>query len=189
MFKFFRFIEIIVCFQFFLISTMIPVFIKFPFKNNLNIELPITWQIPCIILISLIFKRITVYVGFTSYILVGLFLLPIFHQGGSIGYLLTPNFGYLVGIYPLIKIINNLNKEIKISTKEFIKAGLQAIFVMHITGIFYSFFQVIYYKQINLFLYNIGNYTFGKIGYHLLMLIPIALVLKPINYINSLNRK
>ena len=44
---------------------------------------------------------------YTIYLLVGLFLLPIFHQGGSLGYLLTPNFGYLLGIYPLIKIINN----------------------------------------------------------------------------------
>ena len=189
MFKFFKFLEIIICFQFFLISTMIPVFIKVPFRNNLNIELPITWQIPCIILISLIFKRRILYIGFTSYVLVGLFLLPIFHQGGSIGYLLTPNFGYLVGMYPLIKIINNLTKVTPIRTKEFIKGGILAILVMHITGIFYSFFQVFYYKQINLFLYNIGNYTFGKIGYHLLMLLPIALVLKPINYINSLKRK
>ena len=44
----------------------------------------------------------------------GLFILPVFHQGGSLGYLLTPNFGYLLGLYPLIKIIDNLNNRNKI---------------------------------------------------------------------------
>ncbi|GIR04593.1 MAG: hypothetical protein CM15mP15_3320 [Prochlorococcus sp.] len=32
---------------------------------------------------------------------------------------------------------------------------------MHITGIFYSFIQIIYYKHFNIFLYNLGNYTIG----------------------------
>ena len=51
---------------------------------------------------------------------------------------------------------------------------------MHLTGIFYNFIQIIFYGQFNLFLYNLGKYSLGKIGYHFLMLIPISLLIKPI---------
>ena len=54
-----------------------------------------------------------------NYKLIGLFCIPVFHQGGSLGYLLTPYFGYLLGIYPLVRIIDSLNKKNRISTFEF----------------------------------------------------------------------
>ena len=110
----------------------------------------------------------------------GLFILPVFHQGGSLGYLLTPNFGYLLGLYPLIKIIDNLNTRNKIKVGNFLKNGFIAIVAMHLTGIFYNFIQVIFYSQFNLFLYNLGKYSLGKIGYHFLMLLPLLLFIKPI---------
>ena len=166
---------------------MIPVFITIPFTNKsiYNLEIPITWQIPNIILISLIFKRNVVLIAFTIYLLTGLFLLPIFHEGGSLGYLLTPNFGYLIGIYPLINIVNNLNNKNKIYFFDFLKTGILAISVMHITGIIFTFIQMIYYRQINIFLYNLGYLSLGKIGYHFLMLIPLSLLIKTINLIKS----
>ncbi len=55
-----------------------------------------------------------------------------------------------------------------------------AIVAMHLTGIFYNFIQNTYYSQFNLFLYNLGKYSLGKIGYHFLMLFPILLFIKPI---------
>jgi len=85
--------------------------------------LPITWQIPAIILLTLIFHKKVVFRAFSIYIFLGLFILPVFHQGGSLGYLLTPNFGYLLGLYPLIKIINNLNNRNKINVGNFLKNG------------------------------------------------------------------
>ena len=110
----------------------------------------------------------------------GLFILPVFHQGGSLGYLLTPNFGYLLGLYPLIKIIDDLNDRNKINIGNFLKKGFIAISAMHLTGIFYNFIQIIFYSQSNLFLYNLGKYSLGKIGYHFLMLFPLLLLIKPI---------
>ena len=110
----------------------------------------------------------------------GLFILPVFQQGGSLGYLLTPNFGYLLGLYPLIKIIDNLNTRNKIKVGNFLKKGFIAIGAMHLTGIFYNFIQIILYSQFNLFLYNLGKYSLGKIGYHFLMLFPLLLLIKPI---------
>ena len=127
-----------------------------------------------------------VFKAFSIYIILGLFIYPVFHQGGSIGYLLTPNFGYLLGVYPLIKIIDNLNTRNKINVGDFLKKGIIAIGVMHLTGIFYNFIQVIFYSEFNIFLYNLGKYSVGKIGYHFLMLFPLLLLIKPIkNLIQS----
>ena len=149
--------------------------------------MPITWQIPTIILLTLIFDKRVVFRAFSFYIILGLFIFPVFHQGGSLGYLLTPNFGYLLGIYPLINIIDNLNIGNKINVGNFLKNGFIAIVAMHLTGIFYYLIPVIFYSQFNLFLYNLGKYSVGKIVYHFLMLIPLSLLIKPIKRLKLRN--
>ena len=185
MLNFYKLIEILISLQSLIISTLIPVYIPLPFidKSSNFFEVPITWQIPTIILLTIVFNRTVVVRAYTIYILIGLFIIPVFNQGGSIGYLLTPNFGYLLGIYPLIKIIDNLNKKDKLNVRNFIKKGFIAIATMHLTGIFYNLIQIIYYKQFNIFLYNIGKFSVGKIGYHLIILIPIIILIKPIKYL------
>jgi len=182
MLNFYKLIEILVSLQSIVITSMIPVYIPLPFvyKSSNNFELPITWQIPTIILLTLIFHKKVVFIAFSIYIILGLFILPVFHQGGSLGYLITPNFGYLLGLYPLIKIIDYLNNRNKINVRNFLKNGFIAIGAMHLTGIFYNLIQTVYYNQFNLFLYNLGKYSLGKIGYHFLMLFPLLLLIKPI---------
>jgi len=182
MLNFYKLIEILVSLQSLVITSMLPVYIPitFIYKSSNNFELPITWQIPTIIVLTLIFHKKVVFRAFSIYIILGLFIFPVFHQGGSIGYLLTPNFGYLLGLYPLIKIIDNLNTKNKINIGNFLKYGFIAILVMHLTGIFYNFIQVIFYSQFNIFLYNLGKYSVGKIGYHFLTLFPLLLLIKPI---------
>ena len=188
MLNFYKLIEILVSIQSLVITTMIPVYVPIQFidKTSNNFEIPITWQIPTIILLTLIFNKIVVFRAFSIYIILGLFIAPVFHQGGSLGYLLTPNFGYLLGVYPLINIIDNLNSLDKIKFHNFLKNGFLAIVAMHLTGIFYNFIQIIFYGQFNIFLYNLGKYTAGKIGYHILMLLPLLLIIKPIKYLKNI---
>ena len=189
MLNYYKLIEILVSLQSLLITSMLPVYIPLPFiyKSSNNFELPITWQIPTIIFLTLIFNKKVVFKAFSIYLILGLFIFPVFHQGGSLGYLLTPNFGYLLGLYPLIKIIDNLNTRNKIKVGIFIKNGLIAIGAMHLTGIFYNFIQIIIFSQFNLFLYNLGKYSLGKIGYHFLMLTPLLLLIKTIEFIKPRN--
>tara|TARA_A100001035_G_scaffold257681_1_gene233874 strand:- start:691 stop:1260 length:570 start_codon:yes stop_codon:yes gene_type:complete len=184
MLNFYKLIEIIVSVESLIISTMIPVYIPLQIidKSRNGIDIPITWQITTVILLTLIFNRRVVYNAFTIYIIIGLFLYPVFDQGGSLGYLLTPNFGYLLGTYPLIKIIDKLNKKSKITIANVLFNGFIGISAMHLTGIFYNFIQITYYQNLNIFFYNLGKYTLGKIGYHLIMLVPIIFLIKPINY-------
>ena len=138
MLNLYKLIEILVSLQSIVITTMLPVYIPLPFieKPNNSFEMPITWQIPTVILLTLIFHKKVVFRAFSIYVILGLFIFPVFHQGGSIGYLLTPNFGYLLGLYTLIKIIDNLNYRNKINVRNFLKNGFLAIGAMHITGIF-----------------------------------------------------
>ena len=171
------------------ITTMLPVYspLQIIGKSDINFEIPITWQIPTIILLTLIFHKKVVFRAFSIYLFIGLFIAPVFHEGGSIGYLLTPNFGFLLGVYPLIKIIDNLNTRNKINVGNFLINGFIAICAMHLTGILYNILQFIFYGQFHIFLYNLGKYSLGKVGYHLLMLLPLILFIKPIKYLK--NRK
>ena len=182
MLNLYKLIGILVSLQSLVLTSILSVYIPLPFiyKSSNNLELPITWQIPTIILLTLIFHKKVVFIAFSMYIILGLFIFPVFHQGGSLGYLLTPNFGYLLGYYPLIKIIDNLNNRNKLKVSNFLKNGFIAIVAMHLTGIFYNFIQIIFYSQFNLFLYNLGKYSLGKIGYHFLMLFPLLLLIKPV---------
>ena len=182
MLNFYKLIEILVSLQSLVITTMIPVYIPLPFidRSINNIEIPVTWQIPTLILLTLMYHKRVVYRALSLYIFLGLFILPVFHEGGSIGYLLSPNFGYLLGMYPLIKIIDNLNNRDRLYARNFLKNGFTAIGAMHITGIIYNFIQIIFYREYNIFLYNLGKYSIGKIGYHFFMLFPLLLLIKPI---------
>ena len=130
---------------------MIPVMVSIPFSNKIipTYEIPITWQIPSIIVITLIFRAGIVFKAFSLYLLLGIFFIPVFQNGGSLGYLLTPNFGYLLGTYPLIKLIDKLNiKNKKIHFNELIKYGILAILSMHTIGIIYNYIQILYFKTI-----------------------------------------
>ena len=182
MLNFYKLIEILVSLQLLVITSMLYVYIPLPFlnKSSNSFEIPITWQIPTIILLTLIFHKKVVFRAFSIYIILGLFIFPVFNQGGSLGYLLTPNFGYLLGIYPLIKIIDSLNNRKKIYVGNILISGIIAIGAMHLTGIFYNLIQIIFYGDLNIFLYNLGKYSVGKIGYHFLMLLPLLLLIKPI---------
>ena len=145
--------------------------------------MPITWQLPSIIIITLIFKSKIVIKAFSIYLLIGIFFVPVFYEGGSLGYLLTPNFGYLLGMYPLIKIIDKLNKrkQKKINYFDLLKYGILGICSMHLTGIIYNCIQKFYFKQPEILLYEVSKYSLGKFGYHLLMLLPMTLLIRFIN--------
>ena len=191
MLNFNKLIEVIISLQIIIISTFIPVFFSIPFANKLveTYEIPITWQIPSIVMITLIFRGKIVIKAFSIYLIIGLFFIPVFHQGGSLGYLLTPNFGYLLGMYPLIKIIDNLNKRNQlINYYELLKSVTLGICSMHLIGIIYNCILVLYFKQPEILLFNISKYSLGKIGYHLLVLIPVTLLIRIINNNNNNNR-
>ena len=85
-----------------LVGGLVPALIFIPKLNYFPNLIPLTttWQIPSLLLCSMIFGPKSAVIASIAYLTIGLVYLPIFHGGGSIGYLLTPEFGYLAGFIP-----------------------------------------------------------------------------------------
>ncbi len=175
--------KFIVSFESILISSMIPIIIPIPSFEKFYkfVEIPINYQVPTIIFLTLIFSGELLRKVYTIYIFIGLFVMPVFFDGGSLGYLITPNFGYLIGIYPLINIINTFNKKYNLSFTKYIKYLIVGLIFMHLTGILYLTFQLLIFNKSNLILYNIGLYTLNKLPFQIISLLPIYYIIKMIH--------
>ena len=85
-----------------IVCAMIPSSIIFPQEglSLSNITLNSNWQIQGLLLTSLLCGPEIGTISAISYLIIGLFYLPVFHGGGSVGYILTHEFGYLLGFIP-----------------------------------------------------------------------------------------
>ena len=177
--------KFIVSFESIVISSMMPINIPILSLEKIYriVEIPINYQIPIIIFLTIIFSGEFLTKVYAIYILIGLFFLPVFFDGGSLGYILTPNFGYLIGIFPLISIINILNNKNNFSFIKFMKYALIGLIMMHFTGIIYLTIQLLIFNKPNLIFYNIGLFSLSKMPFQIIILIPIFL---SINLINKL---
>lgn len=64
------------------------------------IPLPITLQVPALLLTALVCGARSAMLAGVAYISLGLFQLPVFQSGGGLNYLLDPGFGYIAGFLP-----------------------------------------------------------------------------------------
>ena len=158
---------------------MIPINLPIPSIDKIYkiAEIPINYQIPTIIFLTLILSGEFLTKVYIIYIFIGLFILPVFSDGGSLGYLITPNFGYLIGIFPLINIVNILNKKNSFSFIKYFKYSLTGLIIMHFTGILYLSLKLLIFNKSDLILYNIGLFTLSKIPFQIITLIPVFLCL------------
>ena len=187
MLNFKKIIEIIIALESIIISSMLPIYIEIPYKNNLfNLNyFPINMQITTILFLTLLFSEQVMLIAFSLYMILGLFIIPVFYDGGSLGYILTPNFGYLLGIYPLIIIINKFNYKIDTKIIKLFKIGFIGLIAMHSVGIIYTLIQLILFNKINLIAYNIGKFSLSKLPFEILMLIPIIFLKKSLQILNN----
>ncbi len=85
-----------------IIFAMIPSSILLP-QQDLSLSIfPLysNWQIQGLFLTSLLCGPQIGTISAISYLIIGLFYLPVFQGGGSVGYILTHEFGYLLGFIP-----------------------------------------------------------------------------------------
>ena len=172
-------IEVIISTQCIFISSMIPLYISIPSNGNpfTVVDLPVNWQIPIILILTIIFSDEILIKSHTIYLILGLFFLPIFNDGGSLGYILTPNFGFLLGIYPMIIYINKIKSKNIITIFRFIVFGIISILILHLIGIVYLIIQLLSFSRADLILYSVGKYSFANLPFQILMLFPCALLL------------
>ena len=100
------------------------------------IPLNSNWQIPGLLMTSLLCGPQIGIVSAISYIIIGLFYLPVFHGGGSVGYILTPEFGYLIGFIPAALICGFLSKrKSKANLINYSFYTFLSLLVLHFIGI------------------------------------------------------
>ena len=123
-----------------IICAMIPSSIIFPQEDlSLSISpLHSNWQIQGVLLTSLLCGPQIGTISAISYLIIGLFYLPVFHGGGSIGYILTHEFGYLLGFIPAAWICGFLAKQnTKANLINYSCYTILSLCVVHIIGIIY----------------------------------------------------
>ena len=162
-----------------IIFAMIPSSIISP-QEDLSlsiIPLHSNWQIQGLLLTSLLCGPQIGTISAISYLIIGLFYLPIFHGGGSVGYILTNEFGYLLGFIPAAWTCGFLAK--KNSQATLINYSLYtsiSLCILHITGTTYLIFGKIFGNWVDSLSDLILINTFIPLPTQLLLCISISLI-------------
>ena len=158
---------------------MIPSSIIFPQEDLSlsNIPLHSNWQIHGLLLTSLVCGPEIGTISAISYLIIGLFYLPVFHGGGSVGYILTHEFGYLLGFIPAAWTCGFLAKNT--SKADLIKYSFYttiSLCIVHIVGIIYLIFGKIFGNWLDSLSDLILINTFIPFPTQLLLCISISLL-------------
>ncbi len=84
-------------------------FIKIPMPNMM----PITIQTLFVLLAGLILPVKISFLSTVTYVVLGLIGLPVFSGGGGLGYILMPNFGFIIGFVVTAIIMSFLTHKLK----------------------------------------------------------------------------
>ena len=122
-----------------LFCTMICVgsFIKIPLPNLM----PITLQTFFVLLTGLVLPVKASALATVTYMTLGLIGLPIFSGGGGLGYVLMPNFGFIIGFAVATVIMSFLTEKLKNRKLwQCVSVSLLGIIIIYIIGILYFAF-------------------------------------------------
>ena len=123
-----------------IICAMIPSSIILP-QPDLSlsiIPLNSNWQIQGVLMTALLFGPQIGIICAISYLIIGLFYLPVFHGGGSVGYILTHEFGYLLGFIPAAWTCGYLSKKTPNATLiNYSCYTILSLCILHFIGLIY----------------------------------------------------
>ena len=109
-------------------------FIRIPIPNMM----PMTLQTFFVLLTALVLPFKASILAIVTYIALGLIGLPIFSGGGGLGYVLMPNFGFIIGFFIATVTIGVLVQKLKNRKLwHYIIVSLLGIIVIFISGILY----------------------------------------------------
>ena len=112
-------------------------FIRIPMPNMM----PMTLQTFFVLLTGLVLPIKASALATVTYMTLGLIGLPIFSGGGGLGYVLMPNFGFIIGFVVATTIISVITEKLKYRKLcQYIVISLLGISVIYIIGIFYFAF-------------------------------------------------
>lgn len=121
-------------------------FIRVPMPNLM----PMTLQTFFVLLTGLLLPLKASTLATFTYMVLGLIGLPIFSGGGGLGYVLMPNFGFIIGFVISSVIISVVTQKLKNRQLwQYIVISLLGITVIYIIGILYFAFITNVYNKNN----------------------------------------
>lgn len=112
-------------------------FIRIPMPNMM----PMTLQTFFVLLTGLVLPVKTSTLATVTYMVLGLIGLPIFSGGGGLGYVLMPNFGFVIGFVISSVIISVITESLKKRNLwQYIAISMFGIIIIYIIGILYFAF-------------------------------------------------
>ena len=158
---------------------MIPSSIILP-QSDLSlsfIPLHSNWQIQALFMTSIICGPQIGTICAISYLIIGLFFLPVFHGGGSVGYILTQEFGYLIGFIPAAWTCGFFAKNNpEANLINYFYYTFLSLSILHIIGIFYLIIGKLFGNWIENLFDLILIHTFIPFPSQLLLCLSISLV-------------
>ena len=125
-------------------STFFPAFItnlpfKWPSQGLQSLPLGVTFQIGAVLLTGCLGGKMAGALSQIAYVILGLFWLSVFAQGGGLEYIKEPTFGYILGFIPGAWICGFLafRRSTKLETLAF--SALVGLIVIHLCGLTYLF--------------------------------------------------
>ncbi len=95
-----------------------------------------SWQIPALLLCSLVSGPRSGVIAAVAYLTVGIFYLPVFHGGGGYEYISQPGFSYLTGFIPASWLSGQISKQRGMNNLLLLTlAALSGLLMIHIFGI------------------------------------------------------
>ena len=162
-----------------IVCAMIPAYMILP-QEDLSISIiPMqsNWQIQGLLLTSLLCGPEIGTICAISYLIIGLFYLPVFHGGGSVGYILTHEFGYLLGFIPAAWTCGFLAKtNRKANPINYSFYTFLSLCILHLFGISYLIFGKIFGNWIDSLSDLILINTFIPFPSQLLLCISISIL-------------
>lgn len=125
-------------------GTFVEVLIVLPSSNSqtnswelVPLSLGITYQLVGVFLTACVGGKNAATYAQIAYVILGLFKLPVFYQGGTFDYLQYPSFGYILGFIPGAWLCGFLVLPGKRRLELFAISSFLGLLVIHLCGILY----------------------------------------------------
>lgn len=106
--------------------------------------LGVNYQIGAVLLVGCLGGKNAAVMSQIAYLALGFAGFPVFSQGGGIGYLNSPSFGYLLGFVPAAWICGYLAFKVPPRLESLAFSGLSGLFAIHAIGILYLILGAIF---------------------------------------------
>ena len=166
-----------------LVGSLVPAAVLLPtaeFPPRV-LSLPSTWQVPALLLCGLVCGPRAGVMAAVAYITIGLVDLPVFHDGGGFGYVLTPAFGYLAGFVPAAWLTGRLAHQSGMNDlARLTLAGVAGVITIQLCGILNLLLGASLNRWSDSLPELLFSYSLGPLPAQLALCVAIALLALPI---------